>query len=171
MSRQEIKKILHNIDLQADSSLQEPFSKGLPILINLVEKLSEENEQLKIEIQKLRDENNQLKGEQGKPKIRGKKGRGKGKNVSSEKDRKEREGKKEKKQEIKKKDTTIDRTEICKVDPSILPADAEYRGYEPVLVQEILITTDNVEYRKEIFYSPSENRTGAFRFSRSRSQH
>ena len=66
---------------------------------------------------------------------------------------------KEKKQEIKKKDTTIDRTEICKVDPSILPADAEYRGYEPVLVQEILITTDNVEYRKEIFYSPSENRT------------
>jgi hypothetical protein len=159
MSRQEIKKILHNIDFQADSSLQEPFSKGLPILINLVEKLSEENEQLKIEIQKLRDENNQLKGEQGKPKIRGKKGRGKGKNVSSEKDRKEREGKKEKKQEIKKKDTTIDRTEICKVDPSILPADAEYRGYEPVLVQEILITTDNVEYRKEIFYSPSENRT------------
>ena len=159
MSRQEIKKILHNIDFQADSSLQEPFSKGLPILINLVEKLSEENEQLKIEIQKLRDENNRLKGEQGKPKIRGKKGRGKGKNVSSEKDRKIREGKKEKKQEIKKKDTTIDRTEICKVDPSILPADAEYRGYEPVLVQEILITTDNVEYRKEIFYSPSENRT------------
>nr|WP_319574333.1 hypothetical protein [uncultured Desulfobacter sp.] len=51
--------------------------------------MSEENEQLKIEIQKLRDENNQLKGEQGKPKIRGKKGRGKGKNVSSEKDRKE----------------------------------------------------------------------------------
>ncbi|WP_394707076.1 hypothetical protein [uncultured Desulfobacter sp.] len=89
MSPQEIKKILHNIDFQADSSLQEPFSKGLPILINLVEKLSEENEQLKIEIQKLRDENNQLKGEQGKPKIRGKKGRGKGKNVSSEKDRKE----------------------------------------------------------------------------------
>jgi len=48
---------------------------------------------------------------------------------------------------------------MCKVDPSILPADAEYRGYEPVVVQEILITTDNVEYRKEIFYSPSENRT------------
>jgi hypothetical protein len=159
MSRQEIKKLLHNIDFQADSFLQESSSKGLQILINLVEKLSEENEQLKIEIQKLRDENNRLKGEQGKPKIRGKKGSGKGKNVSSEKDRKQREGKKKENQEIKKKDITIDRSEICKVDPSILPADAEHRGYEPVVVQEILITTDNVEYRKEIFYSPSENRT------------
>ncbi len=157
MSRQEIKEILHNIDFRVDSSLQEPHSEALPIFINLVEKLSEENEKLKIEIQKLRDENNRLKGEQGKPKIPGKKGSGKGKNVSSEKDRKQREGKEEK-PKSKKKNIPINRTEICKVDPSILPVDAEYRGYEPVLVQEILITTDNVEYRKEIFYSPSENR-------------
>ena len=159
MSRQETKEILHNIDFQADSSLQEPHSNTLPILINLVERLSEENEKLKIEIQKLRDENNRLKGEQGKPKIRGKKGSGKGKNISSENERKKREEKEEKKPKIKKKKVPIDRTKMCKVDPSILPADAEYRGYEPVVVQEILITTDNVEYRKEIFYSPSENRT------------
>jgi len=158
MSRQEIKEILHDIDFQAYSSLQEPHCNTLPILINLVERLSEENENLKIEIQKLRDENNRLKGEQGKPDIRGKKGTGKGKNVSSEKDRKQREGKEDQKPKIKKKNIPINRTETCKVDPSILPADAEYRGYEPVVVQEILITTDNVEYRKEIFYSPSENR-------------
>ena len=158
MSRQEIKEILHNIDFRVNSSLQEPHAGTLPILINLVEKLSEENENLKIEIQKLRDENNRLKGEQGKPDIRGKKGTGKGKNVSSEKDRKQREEKEEKKSKVEKKNIPIDRTETCKVDPSILPADAEYRGYEPVLVQEILIKTDNVEYRKEIFYSPSENR-------------
>ena len=158
MSPQEIKEILHNIDFQADSFIQEPHSKTLQILINLVERLSEENEKFKLEIQKLRDENNRLKGEQGKPKIPGKKGSGKGKNVSSEKDRKQREGKEEK-PKSKKKNIPINRTEICKVDPSILPADAEYRGYEPVLVQEILITTDNVEYRKEIFYSPSEKRT------------
>ena len=159
MSRQEIKEIFHNIDFQADSSLQEPHSNTLPILINFVERLSEENEKLKIEIQKLRDENNRLKGEQGKPKIRGKKGSGKGKNVSSEDERKKREGKKKKKSKSKKKNIPINRTETCKVDPSKLPADAEYRGYEPVVVQEILITTDNVEYRKEIFFSPSENRT------------
>jgi len=157
MSHQKIKEILHNIDFRVDSSLQEPRSEALPILINLIERLSEENEKLKIEIQKLRDENNRLKGEQGKPKFPGKKGNGKGKNISSEKDRKRRE-EKEEKPKSKKKNTPIDRTEICKVDPSILPADAEYRGYEPILVQEILITTDNVEYRKEIFFSPSENR-------------
>lgn len=157
MSRQEIKKILHNIDFRADSSLQEPHAETLPILTNLIEGLSEENEKLKIEIQKLRDENNRLKGEQGKPKFPGKKGSGKGKNISSEKDRKQREGKEEK-PKSKKKNIPIDRTEICKVDPSILPADAEHRGYEPILVQEILITTDNVEYKKEIFFSPSENR-------------
>ncbi len=158
MSRQEIKEILHNIDFRVDSSLQKPHSEALPIFINLIERLSEENEKLKIEIQKLRDENNRLKGEQGKPKIPGKKGSGKSKNISSEKDRKQREGKEEK-PKSKKKNIPIDRTEICKVDPSVLPADAEYRGYEPILVQEILITTDNVEYRKEIFYSPSEKRT------------
>ncbi len=159
MSRQEIKEILHDIDFRAYSSLQEPHCNTFPILINLVERLSEENENLKIEIQKLRDENNRLKGEQGKPDILGKKGTGKGKNVSSEKERKQREGKEEKEPKSKKKNIPINRTETCKVDPSILPADAEYRGYEPVVVQEILIKTDNVEYRREIFYSPSENRT------------
>ena len=66
MSPQEIKEILHDINFQAISSLQEPHSKTFPILINLVERLSEENEKLKIENQKLRDENNRLKGEQGK---------------------------------------------------------------------------------------------------------
>ena len=157
MSPQEIKEILHDIDFQANNSLQEPHSKTFPILINLVERLSEENEKLKIEIQKLRDENNRLKGEQGKPKFPDRKGRGK--DVSSEKDRKEREEKEgEKNPKSKEKNIRIDRTEKCKVDSSILPADAEYRGYEAVLTQELLIKTDNVEYRKEIFFSPSENR-------------
>ena len=40
-----------------------------------------------------------------------------------------------------------------------LPADAEFKGYERVVVQEILIKTDNVEYKKEVFYSASEKRT------------
>jgi hypothetical protein len=162
MSPQEIKEIFHDIDFQAISSLQEPHSKTFPILINLVERLSEENEKLKIENQKLRDENNRLKGEPGKPKFPDRKGRGKGKgkDVSSEKDRKEREEKEgEKNLKSKKKNIRIDRTETCKVDPSIFPADAEYRGYEPVLTQELLITTDNVEYRKEKFRTSREKNT------------
>jgi len=159
MSRQEIKEILHNLDFRADILDKEALSQTLTILINLVESLSEQNEKLKIEIQKLRDENNRLKGEQGKPNIRGNKGSGKNTDLSSEKERKQREGKKKKKSKRKKEKIPIDRTEVCKVDLSKLPADAEFKGYESVVVQEILIKTDNVEYMKEIFYSASEKRT------------
>ena len=159
MSRQEIKEILHNIDFRADVLDKDALSKTVSILLNLVERLSEENEKVKIEIQKLRDENNRLKGEQGKPKIRGNKGSGKGKDFSSEKERKAQTVKKSKKSKNKKKRILIDRSETCKVDQSNLPADAKFKGYENVVVQEILIKTDNVEYRKEVFYSASEKKT------------
>ena len=159
MSRQETKEILHNLEVRADALDKEALSRTLSILVNLVENLSEQNEKLKIEVQKLRDENNRLKGEQGKPNIRGNKGGGKGKNFSSEKERKQRKVKKKKKSKGKKKNIRINRSEVYEVDQSKLPADAEFKGYERVLVQEILIKTDNVEYKKEIFYSPSEKRT------------
>jgi len=159
MSRQEIKEILHNIDVRVDVLDKDALAKTLSILLNLVERLSEENEKVKIENQRLRDENNRLKGEQGKPKIRGNKGGGKGKDFSSEKERKARTGKKKKKSKNKKKRIPIDRSEVCKVDQSNLPADAKFKGYENVVVQEILIKTDNVEYKKEVFYSASEKQT------------
>ena len=159
MSRQEIKEILHNLNVRADILDKEALSRTLSILINLVERLSEQNENLKIENQKLRDENNRLKGEQGKPNIRANKSGGKGQNFSSEKERKQRKEKKNKKPKSKKENILIDRSEVCEVDHSKLPADAEFKGYESVLVQEILIKTDNVEYKKEVFYSASEKRT------------
>ena len=90
MNRQEVKEMLHNLDFRADCSDRESLWRTISILINLVERLSEQNEDLKIENQKLRDENNRLKGEQGKPNILGSKGGAKNKNVSSEKERKER---------------------------------------------------------------------------------
>jgi hypothetical protein len=159
MSRQETKEILHNLDVRADVLDKDALSKTISILLNLVERLSEENEKVKIEIQRLRDENNRLKGEQGKPKMRGNKGGGKGKDLSSEKERKAQTGKKKKKSKKKKKRIPIDRSEECKVDQSNLPADAKFKGYENVVVQEIFIKTDNVEYRKEVFYSASEKKT------------
>ena len=101
MSRQEIKEILHNLNFRPDIPDEGSPSGSLPILINLVENLSEENEQLKIDNQKLRDEINRLKGEQGKPNIRGNKGGDKDKNLSSEEERKKRKGKKKKKSKRK----------------------------------------------------------------------
>ena len=59
------------------------------------EKLSSENRQLKDEIQKLRDENNRLKGEQGKPAI--KPNSKNKKDVSSEKERKQKTAKNKRK--------------------------------------------------------------------------
>jgi hypothetical protein len=159
MSRQEIKEILHNLDIRADVLDKEALSKTLSILINLVERLSEQNENLKTENQKLRDENNRLKGEQGKPNIRANKVGGKKTDVSSEGEIKKRKGKKKRKSKRKKENIRIDRSEVCEVDHSKLPADAEFKGHESVVVQEILIKTDNVEYKKEVFYSASEKRT------------
>ncbi len=160
MSRQEIKEILHNLDVRADVLDKEALSHTLTILINPVERLSEQNEELKIENQKLRDENNRLKGEQGKPNIRGNKGGGKkGQDFSSEKERKQRKGKKKNKSKSKKENIQINRSEVCEVDHSKLPLDAEFKGYESVVVQEIIIKTDNVEYKKEVYYSASEKRT------------
>ena len=45
------------------------------------------------------------------------------------------------------------------MDKDILPDDAEFKGYQSVVVQEIIIKTDNVEYIKEIYYSPSQKKT------------
>src|SRR5437588_8476980 len=97
-------------------------------LMNLVEHLSVKVAQQAEEIQRLRDENNRLKGEQGKPKIRANKP---APNVSSEKDRRESKPhhKANKQAEIK-----IDRVEVVQVNPERLPQDAQFKGYEEVVV-------------------------------------
>jgi len=157
MTSSEFKEIFHKINLRPDEIEDQDLSESFHLLLQIIEHLGEENEKLKAENQKLRDEINLLKGEQGKPAIRG--GGKKAKDISSEKDRKRRRKKKKRKSKAKKYKIKIDRTEKCKVDRDELPEDAEFKGYESVIVQEILITTDNVEYKKEVFYSPSRNRT------------
>lgn len=87
-------------------------------------------------MQKLRDEINQLKGEQCKPKIAGSK---KNKDISSEDERKRLDPPKEKKSKAKIPKIKIDCTEVCKVNPSILPEDAQFKGHKSVIVQEISI--------------------------------
>jgi len=158
MSPSEIKQILQVINIRPDAMKNDDASKAVFVLLQLVECLNQENEILKIENQKLRDENNLLKGEQGKPNVRGKKKGDQG-DVSSESERKKREKKEKRKPKTKKDKIKIDRTEICKVNQSELPNDAEFKGYETIVVQEILIITDNVEYKREKYYSPSENKT------------
>jgi len=123
-------------------------------LLNLVESLNRENQELKRQLQELRDEINRLKGEQGKPTIRPKKGAPK--NCSSENERKEpKEGNKGAKNDRIK----IHETRYCYIDKSTLPKDAQFKGYEPVIVQDVIFEAHNTLFMKEKYYSPSLNRT------------
>ena len=123
-------------------------------LLNLVETLSQENRELKRQIQELRDEINRLKGEQGKPKIKPKKKTPK--QYSSEKDRKEPKMRKKrtKKDRIKTHDS-----QICCVDKSLLPKDAQFKGYDRVVVQDIKFEAHNTLFLKEKYYSSSLNKS------------
>jgi cell division protein FtsB len=136
-----------------------PFSKlkeVLKILLNYIEDLRVENEKSKDENQKLKDEINRLKGEKCKPDIKpstepdnsdkGKKG-----NDSDSSDK--RNGKSTKKDKIK-----ITRQRHLPIDKSTLPSDAEYKGTRSVIVQDIKIEVDNIEFVIERYYSPSQNK-------------
>ena len=114
-----------------------------------------ENRALREEVQRLRDENNSLKGEQGKPDIKANSSKPNN-DISSEKERNE---KKEWKKGSKKEKIQINRSEICKVDTTTIPEDAEFKGYEDVVVQDIIIKTDNILFQKEKYYSASEKKT------------
>lgn len=122
-------------------------------LINAVESLCATVQEQAEEMQRLRDENNRLKGEQGKPKIRGKKVPT---DVSSEKERQEvrTHQKGSKQQQIR-----IDREEVLRVDAKELPEDAQFKGYEEVIFQDIELRTENIKFRKEKYYSPGEKKT------------
>ena len=100
-------------------------------LMNLVETLHAKVQEQAEEIQRLRDENNRLKGEQGKPKIKANKA---APDLSPQKER--RESKPHHKAN-KLLQITIDRVEVLKIDKERLPQDAQFKGYEEVIVQDI----------------------------------
>src|SRR5438270_6614436 len=122
-------------------------------LMNLVEQLSTKVQEQAEEIQRLRDENNRLKGEQGKPKIKANKAAS---DLSSQKER--RESKPHHKAN-KLLQITLDRVEVLKIDKERLPQDAQFKGYEEVIVQDIDFRTENIKFRKEKYYSPGQRRT------------
>ena len=145
--------MLDDLDINNIKSLEDALD-CIYKLFNLVENLSQENQDLKRQIQELRDEINRLKGEQGKPKL--KPNKKKPGQYSSEKERKE--PKKRKKRRKKDRIKTHD-SRTCYVDKSILPNDAQFKGYEPVIVQDIKFEANNTLFMKEKYYSPSLNKT------------
>jgi hypothetical protein len=158
MSPAAIRQKLETINVQPDEIADRQLAEAFRILLQLVESLNEENEQLKAEKQKLRDENSLLKGEQGQPDIKASQKK-KRTDISSERERKERKPPAEKKSKAKKHKIKVDRIKICPVDKDELPEDAQFKGHQSLIVQDIIIKTDNVEYKKEVYYSPSQKQT------------
>jgi len=156
MNSSEIAAILGSIRIQPDEISDKNVAEAFRLLLHIIEELNEEVQALKAELQKTRDELNHLKGEQGKLKFSVPK---QNKDVSSENERKTPIPRGERKSKEKLSKIKIDVTEDCKVDPGILPEDAVFKYYDTVVVQDIIITTKNTAYRKEVWYSPSQHRT------------
>ena len=159
-----IKKTVELLNISIKTIEDPKIRKIQEQLINLIEQLVAENEKLEKKNQKLQDENNHLKGEQGKPNIR-KQSKSQSSNVSSENERKPRgtkddkENEENKKRQSKKETVKPNRTEVYKLDKNKLPEDAIFKGYETTVVQDIIILNDNIELKRETYYSPSLKRS------------
>lgn len=158
MNSSKIKIRLEDLGINLEAIADSGAKEAIVLLFNLVEELSSTIRELQEENQKLRDENNKLKGEQGKPDIREQKGK-EDTDFSSEKERKSKEGKKKGKRGPKLNKLKITRIEECKVPKEELPSDAEFKGHDSVIVQDIKIETENIEFKKEVYYSPSCGKT------------
>jgi len=156
MNLEALKQTLASLDINPDEIEDERYAKAFPILFAIIEILSEELNSLKAENQKLRDEINLLKGEQTKPKIRGSK---RNDDISSENERRQRNPLKTRESSSRKDKIEIHHTEICRVDKSILPNDAVFKGYSCVTIRDINLEPWNTNYRREVFYSPSKRKT------------
>ena len=158
--------------LEEQSKQLEEQSKNLEDYANLIETLNEKLTKAIQENKDLKNEINKLKGEHGTPSFQDSKknnrdisseterngsgkgtGRGSGRGSGNGRSSKKNQNKK------KKKDIPIDQIVSCPIDKSTLPADAIYKGTRPVIVQNIKIITDNIQFDIERYYSPSLNKT------------
>jgi len=131
--------------------------QAIRALLSLVEELAAENQALRAENQPLRDELMRLKGGSGRPKFPRGTASGGSTDYSSEQER--RSAPKGWQKRGKQDRLRIDRTERVVVDPATLPADAVFKGYETVVVQDLVLRTDTVAFEQEIWYSLLERRS------------
>jgi hypothetical protein len=154
------------------------LQQGLKISANLIENTNAAIKLLAEEVQNLRDEIAILKGEQGQPKIRPQSKKpidndnsndnddnenkpddqeNKNPDISSEDERNPKD--KIRKERKTNDDIKITRSQTITFDKSILPNDAIFKGYQSYIVQDIRFELENIEYKREEYYSPSNNRS------------
>ncbi len=155
MAERSVPEAIASIDLASIADVG--ARQAIRALLNLVEEQASEIRALRVENQQLRDELTRLKGGQGRPKIRPGKTAGGSTDYSSEQER--RTAPKAWQKRGKQDRLRVDRTERVVVDPATLPADAELKGYERVVVQDLVLRTDTVAFEVAVWYSRSERRS------------
>jgi hypothetical protein len=151
MAERSVPEALARLDLATIADVG--ARQAIRALLNLVEELATENRALRAENEQLRDELRRLKGGAGRPKIPP----GKSTDYSSEAERRttpkgwQKRGKQDRVQ--------IDRIERVELDRATLPADALFKGYETVVVQDLVLRTDTVAFELAVWYSPSARRS------------
>jgi len=144
----------------ADPATREAVS----FLLNVGEHLLAENRALQAEVRRLRAELARLKGEPPRSNLPGADATGKpaagagAPKHSSEAARQARTPRKPWQKRGKLDRLAVDRT-VKLTDPGPLPPDAQFKGYEAVVVQDLVLRTDNVRFLKAKFYSPTTGRT------------
>ncbi len=144
---------LKSIDLSEVKTVSQ--SKDMIVaLLNVVEGLFGENEKQSSQIQELQNEIERLKGEKGRPTFQPNKESDQKRRGTDKKPRNKNNKKGGKKGTIK-----INREIVCKINRSTLPPDAEFKGYEEHLQQDLEVKVVNTLYKIEIFYSKRNNKT------------
>jgi hypothetical protein len=149
-----------NLNLDLDRIADPATQDAVVRLLNLVEQLYAETLALRAENQRLQDEINRLKGEQGRPTFPQRRPKGTAPSepadLSSESERREpRPWQKRPKLDR----LVIHRTRVLELDPTLLPPDAVFKGYEEVVVQDLRLAVETLCFRKEIYYSPAQHRS------------
>jgi hypothetical protein len=145
--------------LELDQIPDAATRRAVQQLLNLLEHLHAQLQALQAENQRLRDEIRRLTGQSPRPTFPTPRSPNSSQSpapdLSSEAERREPKPH-HKKPKLKR--IVIHREEILHVDPDLLPADAVFKGYQPVVVQDLKLVTDNVLFRKQVYYSPSQRR-------------
>src|SRR3954468_13626511 len=154
MAERPVPEALAQLDLASIADVG--ARQAIRALLNLVEELAAENRALRAENEQLRDELRRLKGGSGRPKLPSGQAGG-STDYSSEQER--RPAPKTWQKRGKQDRLRIDRTERLTVDPTTLPPDAEFKGYETIVAQDLALRTDTVAFELETWYSPTERRS------------
>ena len=117
----------------------------------------DESEHYKDLAQTYKDIINNAKGELGSIKFSSKKRETQ--NYSSDKDRQPDKVSNPRGRVERNSKVTISRTIKCEFPRENLPPDAQFKGLQRVIVQDLNIEIDNVELLIEVFYSPSTRKT------------